>query len=418
MPSQLEPRTSVPSPELIVFGALPNGEGSAGLEARQSHLSPLIGRLGLYDPEEAVREQDIVRSWETEGVVKAAPRLEEQLQDTSRLTPFDYTEDKASYKTFSRLPEGFIKGTEIELHGLLEVHDLLTAYLATDFAQSKKYSLEHEQALKAKSKDILDNLTFIGEKEYAEAAAGIGVAWKAFLDEDPERKLCVLTEANKLDRYSGTRKSDDYLMNRILGTFSDEELIRYRGRIVNGLEDMGEHPAESSRVVLLDDWTISGQSMRGIHDELSKDPRYRKYFEADAVEINLIVASRDRIENGLHIVPGQPEEGTIPVKSYFLAHHAPTAHSSHHSYVTGTHSPVNYGFSEVCRKVGRRMQLGLKSEGAVRPPRLVSIVPEYRDEVPTIKISADELRPYTPAERTRLRAIKQAGVLSIAGAEG
>ncbi|MEX2014944.1 MAG: hypothetical protein WD885_03325 [Candidatus Saccharimonadales bacterium] len=363
-------------------------ETAAELPREDTEVSP-----GIRTANELVSAEEAATLFETEGVVKEAPRFSEQILDDDRRTPFHYAKPySSSYKRLPSkptLPLPKLDGSVTEINGLRETHSMLTRFLAH---KSGKPRMDrggkinsHEQGLVEQARDMLENLTFIGEGEMEEAVRGLGASWRAYLDEDPERKICVLTEVNQLNRYKGTRKSDDYVRERILDTFSDEELEHYSGRIVGNLSGIEGVNPQKARVILLDDWAISGRQMRDSYNKLMRDPRFRAFSNVGKVEINLLVASADRIENGLPIIPEDPDSGALRVRAYFQSHNASTAHQAHSSYVTGLHSPVNFGFGETCKAIAK------KTRGLGRSPRLIRILPSYPDTESSIRITDDSL---------------------------
>lgn len=347
-----------------------------------------IGHLGLPEAAASLTPEEKIDRFERIGVVKTPPRFVDQVKDTSRLATFRCAvRDEISYKRMVGAIPRLEEGRFTEHEGIKEIYDLLTGFVRTQSAKKRAKGNQPEPYWISKAKDMLENLTFIGQPEYDEAVQGIGAVWKAYLDSDPRNQLCVISGTVRLDRYRGDRKSDDHLRDRILGTFSDEELAQYSGRILDNPEDMSPH-TKYGRIILLDDWTLSGKQMRGVYSHYETDSAaFRQYADRGKVEINLIAASADRVRNGLHRVGGQPEEGVIPVKAYFESHSAKTSYNAHRSYVTGLHSPVNTGFAELCRKIAKR------AKGQQRQvPRLVRTVPDYRDRAATISISKDRLK--------------------------
>lgn len=351
--------------------------------------------LPVAPASEMLSVAEVADRLERYGVVKQAPRFVDQAVDDQRVTPFRYAAPfERSYKRGTMCPK--IEGEATEAAGLNQIHRLLTNFTrrARDGDRSDELA---EQA-----KDMLENITFMGEKEYTEAARGIGLLWKSYLDGDPHRKICLITEINQLDRYKGTRKSDDYLKQRVLETFTDDELSQYSGRIVDRLEDMDATP-ENGRVILVDDWALSGKQMREEYQILMKNPKFRQFYNAGSVEANLMVASGDRIKNGLRIQPRNPAGGSLKVRAYYRSHIAKTAHQAHSSYITGLHSPVNYGFAEICRKVAK------KSRGSEKvPPMLTRVYPSYREEQPTISISPSGVRRLSRDEQSLVRRQSEA----------
>lgn len=358
-------------------------------------------KLDLPEAVQPLSDIEVASRFETQGVVKSAPRLADQLADDARQGRFNFLKPSDSYKPTKRnhlknvLDPVKPEGAETEQDGLRELQGFLTQYLdrrSTKVGRSPLMTSKKTE-LADKARDMLDNLTFLGEKEYSEAAKGIGLLWKQYLDEEPGRKLCVLTEANRLNRYSGTRKSDDYVREQVLQTFTDEELAKYSGRLVGNLDDLGDFDPAHTRVVMLDDWAISGRQMREGYERLMKRADFRSLASAGNAEINVLAASEDRIMNGLRIMPNDPNGGSIKVRAYYRSHVAPTAHAAHSSYITGLHSPVNFGFMEVCRDIAK------DSRGFYhKPPKLARIYPDYRDTQTVMEITGSTLRRLTPSE--------------------
>lgn len=192
------------------------------------------------------------------------------------------------------------------------------------------------------ARDMLENLTYIGEKEYGEATKAIAAYWKTFLDEDPSRQICVLTKIAEVVSSGSKVKSDKYLLNRILENFTDEEIEQYGDRLITELHDIDADP-EDVKVILLDDWTISGSQLRSAYSAITGHPEFSKF--AKQVEINLIAASPDRIENGLEVGGAWEEDvsGSVPVKAYIKAHKSSKAKRSD-AVISGSHSSVDYDF--------------------------------------------------------------------------
>jgi len=360
-------------------------------------------------------DSEVVTDWESQHFVKEAPRFEDQLKDWTRTTLFQAASNgQKSYKQVNADPAISIeRSTEIE--GLRQLNGFLTGFI--------KYKEQwHEPGKEpsptvAKAMDMLENMTFIGEQEFREAASAIGLTWKAYLDADPARKLCVWTITDNLGE-TDYQKSGGYLRNKILETFSDQDLERYSGRLVSEPEDLDADP-DNAKIVLLDDWVLSGRQMRTAFGKLSHESgTFYRFFKAGSVEMNLITASRDRIENGLLIDPAKDDGDTIPVKAYFMAHHAETAHPAHNSYISGMHSVANYGFAESCRIIAGRFPEGeVHDDGTPmnrrKVPAIVRLVPDYRYDVPSVEITKHELRRLSREELEQKRVARLAELAGV-----
>ncbi|HMI09327.1 MAG TPA: hypothetical protein VK497_02910 [Candidatus Saccharimonadales bacterium] len=274
---------------------------------------------------EQLNPEDILDRMEIDHVVKDGPRLSEQIN-----------EERTNIVKYWESPNEEGSRTEHE------VLDELNTYLETAMACGRKLG----DGSGAAAKSLHDNLTFIGEKEYQEATTGIALYWKALLDRHPEQQILALAGITK--KFSHFRdkkeeiKSDDYLLDNILAHFSDEEVEKYKGRLITDSSEIATKDASDLRVILLDDWTISGSQLQ------SAASGFRHSFPqfASSVEIQLIVANNERITRGLDRMPGDPSfrsDLPVPVRAYFRAHDAPAApHSEAH--ITGSHSSVDYDF--------------------------------------------------------------------------
>ena len=193
-----------------------------------------------------------------------------------------------------------------------------------------------------------ENLTFIGEKEYKEAAAGIAASWVASLEADDDLQIyAVAGEIAKLKKatYKNQIKSDEYLLDNILANFTEGDWEKYGDRIIVDRDDIAKMPKENLRVVLLDDWTISGSQLRDVYHSLVD-----QYPEIeDQIEMQLIVANEQRIKYGLSVDELMGDGKKIPVRAYFSAHDSKTAKNG--AYITGFHSSVDYDFEKLIRRM-------------------------------------------------------------------
>jgi len=289
---------------------------------------------------------EMIGRFESAHHVKQVPKLDEQLGDPTRMMLFEYLAPRQSLDIPG--PEGVMTETD----ALWQLHDFLHDFITMSEQQGKGGRGKNPTLAEA-ARSILESVSFIGQPEYAEAAQALGDVWKDYLDGDPERKLCLLAGIGSLERYDGMRKSDDFLRDTILSSFSDEELEKYSGRIVAGVEDMDADPSKG-KIVMLDDWSITGKQMRDVYYSLIDNPTFKAYVESGKVEINLLIASEDRIKNGLAVNPYEPTHGHIPVFAYYQSHEAPLAKREQRAHITGLHSTVNFDFSGPLKEMAKK----------------------------------------------------------------
>jgi hypothetical protein len=261
---------------------------------------------------------------DTRGYVCPTRPFAEQVEDETRTKMFRYKRNR--YMT--------------EIAGLRQLHD---------FLKSSEDSL---------GQAMLDSLTFIGEKEYAEGAAGLAAYWKRYLDSDPGVQLCALTGISSAFE---TTKSDLYLLKRILDHFSNQELRQYRGRLVFDTKYLTA-PPDKARIALVDDWTISGSQMGIAYSCVISKDGMESY--KDCIEINLLVASLKRLKSGL-----QP--CGLPVKAYFVANKAlGRVQALNDTYTSGAHSAVDYDFRDSLSSIAG-------SSWMIKIPALASVKSDY-----------------------------------------
>lgn len=323
-----------------------------------------------------ISPEEVCWRLESEGVVKVAPRLDEQLADK--------TEDRSNVITC-------ISGMNKSL-GTDTSNDRYRRYRA-DLTESEVLRQldtflsgisalgDLNMSLVADAWYMRENLTFIGEKEYKEAAAGIAASWMTSLEADNDLQIyAVAGEIAKLKNmsdkvvYKNQIKSDEYLLDNILANFTEGDWEKYGDRIIVDRDDIAKIPKEHLRVVLLDDWTISGLQLSIVYSSLS-----RQYPELkDSIEAQLIVANEQRIKHGLEVDWLRDSEN-IPVKAYFLAHDSIEAEQGVH--ITGYHSAVDFDFEIAIKNMVNvaRGLLGADGKDIHMPPG-TNIVRPYRKD--------------------------------------
>ena len=319
-----------------------------------------------------ISPEEVYWRLESERVVKVAPRLDEQLAGKA--------EDRSNVITC-------ITGMNKSL-GTDTSNDRYRRY-RTDLTESEVlHQLDAfladigtlgdlDMSLVADAWYMRENLTFIGEKEYREAAAGIAASWMTSLEADNDLQIyAVAGEIAKLKKatYKNQIKSDEYLLDNILANFTEGDWEKYGDRIIVDRDDIAKIPKEHLRVVLLDDWTISGLQLSIAYSSLS-----RQYPELkDSIEAQLIVASEERIKHGLAASWLRDSE-SIPVKAYFLAHDSIEA--EHGTHITGYHSAVDFDFEVTIKNMvgAARELLGADGKDVHMPPG-TNIVRPYRKD--------------------------------------
>lgn len=366
------------------YRLVPMDPSTTDSEAEQAAVGDEIS------PEEAAWLLELKRS------VEVTPRLSDQLADDE--------EDRDNIITYitglgkslgTKTSEDSYRGGREEITEYEMLHQL------DEFLAKMEGSLGGKYADDARS--IRDKLTFIGEKEYKKAAAGIAANWKAVLEADADLQICVIAgEIAKLkdkktdDKtiYGNQIKSDEYLLEAILANFSEEDWEKYGGRVLVDRDDIAQAPKEHLRIVLLDDWTISGWQLRKVYISLvGQYPEIRRQ-----IEVQLITANKQRIEQGLAVDLVYTGE-KLPVKAYYSAHYSGAAARGAH--ITGSHSTSDFDFEvTIARMVKRARNLGM--EDVCMPPG-TNIVRPYRKD----GVTRDSLVNIERARQCRRRRLAE-----------
>lgn len=292
---------------------------------------------------------------ETQGFVKPIPDFTTQLEEVDRTNEITFVTGvrTAIEKSTDGLPTSV--ATE---------HDALRQLDA--FLEDVKARGTEDHRRKAIS--MQENLSFIGQKEYSEAFVTFADHWRSLLDKNEDTQICAV-----VGRISeGNVKSDSYLLDNILGQFSDEELSKYKGRIVTDPRGLTCEP-QDARIFLLDDWPISGSQLRTAAQSLSEDfPQFR-----NSLEVLAVAATPEKIDEGLSLLPVNGSEMadgsiTIPIRSYFVAR--PVSREiapKSGAHITSYYSSVDYGFNrdiaDMAVDIDRDMPAGITN--IVRPYR-------------------------------------------------
>lgn len=318
----------------------------------------------VHEPGEQLAPEQIIDALEYDHVVKEIPAFSEVASDETRQNTLKAVVDSRRELSTGELgsnPNGTVR-TMTEYEALQEYLE----FVANNMRQISDINYV--------TKSLEQDISYIGEKEYNEAAKGIALYWKAFLDKGADFQVFVSTTVTTRGGYT---KSDTYLLDRILSNFTDKELQKYAGQLVLHDSDITQKSPEKVKVVLLDDWTISGAQLRsGYTDFCSAHPELTK-----SVEIQLMIATKDRLAMGLEDMQTSQESQYglysmtahyVPtvVRAYYVARQADeVGRSAHEARITGSHSSVDFGFAS---------DIGQYKSPDSNMPALASIVRPYR----------------------------------------
>ena len=291
--------------------------------------------------------------------VKTAPKFSEQVLDGTRTDLVEYvngTRTALGTKTEGRASESLTEQESITG---------LQSFL-TKITQNKGMPGSSEAFSANQAASMLENMTFIGNKEYDEATKGIAEMWSTQLRENPKSQICAII--GKIS--PGMVKSDAYLLDNILKNFSNEQLGEFSGRLVLDPEDLTAD-SKDVRIIMLDDWTISGSQLTEASEVIiAQHPQYR-----EQIEVQLIAATEQRITNGLAVLSDgrtwSAPKMNIPVNAYYAAHAAPREFArSSGAHITGAHCAVDFDFNDNIARMA--------SQSNIDMPPATNIVRPYR----------------------------------------
>ncbi len=302
-------------------------------QVTQSHEEAIT--INPVEASAVLGEEDAIGRLEHDRTVKRAPRLAEQIQDMSRTNTILYIhgQDRALFTKTSQGEYRSNRESISEQSALRQLYDFFETVATSESSYADKARRMQEQ------------LTFIGEKEYKEAVAGIASYWKSELNKNESLKIFAIAgEIAKSGGYEDAQgslqvKSDDFLLENILSHFSEEDLAKYGDRVIVDHDDLVDYDAKDLKVVLLDDWTISGSQLT----EASKSFARQYPHLASSVEIQLIAANEERVKHGLRGYDSSGRRVDTPVRAYYTAHHSEHGLVSK-AHITGFHSSVDYDF--------------------------------------------------------------------------
>jgi len=232
---------------------------------------------------------------------------------------------------------------------------------------------------------------------------------KTYLNDNPDQSLFIVTgktfktehlefeedsevEDAELGHISDN-KSDEYILDRVLSNFNDEELRKYANRLLFSLPEYNEQDPRKVKTIILDDWIMSGQQMRdtldGVFEHIAPmDP-----------EINLVVSSENRLFKGF-----ESKHSAVPIKACFVSHAAnhPYASEFGGAYLTAAHSTGDYPFEGSMEDIIDAVNKASQGEKFYMPPLTNIIRPYY----------SPNYRPYHIERLNLLRAMGGRSILS------
>lgn len=260
-----------------------------------------------------------------------------------------------------------------------QLFDDLLAFCATCQSVSHNYEgkkddygyASHMQNIET----FLDTMVYLSGDMFNEAVEGLAERHTKWLSQDEERKLIFVTPKNRLSKSQA-------MVTDSISTSIDESCQHQVSQSMTGDINVADLDAKT-KLVLSDDWAISGNHIGNDLGMLLQKLAVLDgvTWEQVDIEINLLLARKDQVENGIHKFEDMktyfPElNSKMPqVVSYFETSIDKPGFSVVAS-PTGSHSSADYGFSTTLET----MYLAAKPYTTTlnRLPYIATIVPEYR----------------------------------------
>ena len=227
--------------------------------------------------------------------------------------------------------------------------------------------------------DRLAQTPFLSAEARRRAIAGIADHYAQELQDNPTKHVFFYVDPRYL------HKSPDLISRELVdvvaghGQGMAERVHRTTLFNEEALEEIKQLKPEDFRFLLSDDWLINASQMREqinrvVH--LFKENKLEEYIPA--IEIALVVARKDQLENGPYMANIQHLEdrhgiSPIPMLAYY---YAPEAQPFSGPLTTGSHSAADRGFSEVVGEV-RRYAIERTGRNVERP--LITEIPKRYD---------------------------------------
>lgn len=341
----------------------------------QGTLELVYHRLGNIitnpiDDDTQPDDREVAWRLDLDHVVKNAPFLADQMGETDRENMVEFV--GGVKKGLGTKANEYVRDNEQSLVRMSEADALKQLW---EFLSVALHDTEVSTILRQRLENIREFITFVGEKELNEAAEGLAIYWKDRMDKNPRKPLVILPidQAISPDGFNGDgamTKSSTYLLDKILSYFSEADIQKYRKQLRFGFDGMGRWAMNNSRVIILDDWSLSGRQLKGARDRLVQQ---HPQVGLGGIEINLVAASQELIHTGLDgdgsgFTKTWPADTRTPVRAYFMTRSAKYMQNNRGGFVTGAHSSADYAFEDVIRTIVAR-------HASEDPPTILSTMP-------------------------------------------
>lgn len=299
-----------------------------------------------------------------EVIGREMPNLEEIYDDLST---------EPTIRVFTEA-QGLRKGTARRDVSEKEVVDNLLDFCGKFRELSVDGLDERERELHGSVANFIESIHFMTHREYEEAINGLALRHAQWLGDDDTRRLALAVQGNRQHNSQRQVASDIYE-----SIVSADPTVNERVD-VSLIGDMANNLTESTKIVIADDWSVSGnliaQDMAHVCQMLNRTNRKLP------VEVNLLVARQDQIDEGVTSLDrvlefyGQPMPEKPAVVAYFAAPGVESVYG-YKAVPSGSHSSVDYGFSETLEVMRQAMDRQARGGAEVYMPYAGAIIPTY-----------------------------------------
>jgi hypothetical protein len=294
----------------------------------------------------------ITSKFEVEGFVYKSPCFANQCLDTSRTDNFAFNLSGEKPGNSPAQTTEFMS----EIDGLRDLQYFLQAILRNpELPLDPKNPVYTHQV----ARSLLNSLTFIGSPELSNAVNVIGSSWLHFLENHTEKHLFVVAGISNSSKYPDQTKSDKYILTQIEQGYKLTQRREIGERFHTNLKGLEQFSPDDVKIVVLDDWSLSGQQIGRVISDFMGNTAYRKYL--GAIDLNFVVASGDKIRHGTRVQfqdsMGFQRNVILPTKAVYKANQAEiSVPESGNVHITGLHSSANLGFTSLIDSMYRQIR--------------------------------------------------------------
>ena len=286
---------------------------------------------------------------------------------------YDILSDEKDILVYADAQSTSVKGRETILKSERELFDDLLEFCSRCRELPADDEDSHGYAKSIRNTDaFLDSMTYLSKEMYTEAVQGLAARHTEWLAQNSDMRLLFAVPDLRSQRSQNLVARD--IANSINPDEADRVTVAYVGELT--VDMLGD----DTKVVLSDDWSVMGSHIANdISQVLHRARTLGIDTRAMEVEVNLLLARTDQIDDGIHTIQRLLEDlpDAITREPQTVAYfEAPVVKQSFDEKAspTGSHSSVDYGFSET---LSAMLVVASRHGVATRMPYIAEIIPKY-----------------------------------------